>query len=601
MLPLNQVLLGDCVERLKELPDESLDAAVLDPPYGLGTREPTVDEIIAYLQGAELNTSGDFMGVNWSVPSVAVWREVYRVLKPGAHVVSFAGTRTWDLIVLGLRAAGFEFRDTIASNFGVMALQWVQGQGMPKSANLKPAFTNMGLPEAAEKWAGWGTATKPSWEPAIVARKPIAEKTVAKQVLKTGTGAINIDACRVNPGDTVPGGGNGKANHGGNFGGAGEQRGTRPIVTPHNKGRWPPNTAWIHAEGCRRTGSKKVDAPVINRFTDGAKPFGNGAGHEYTSEQQGDAEGKEEITIYECQEGCPVRALDEQSGERRSSQGGGNQTEVKGGCGIGFNGQEAGGYQSTPYCDAGGSSRYFPQFEQEPYDCVDGCPVKTLDDQSGVLKTSGGPLNRSGIGFQGGSDGNQDYIPPSEGGASRFFPQFEQESFECVEGCPVKVLGEQSGVQVSGTAYEPDPKQMNRSIYGATNTLGCTVGFGDVGTAARYFPQFEQLEAPFMYCGKVSKRERDEGLPKGTNNHPCLKPVALMRWLVRLVTPKNHDGQPGIVLDPYAGSGSTLVAAIKEGFNFIGIERDPEFHRIATMRVEAAQPPRDIFDDMDDL
>jgi len=130
----NRVLLGKCLDVLKQLPDESFHAVVTDPPYGLGTKEPTVKQLIAFLKGADLDTGGDFMGADWEIPSVPIWKEVYRVLKPGGHVLSFGGTRSWDLISMGLRAAGFEYRDTIADE--VAALQWIHGQGMPKGLNV---------------------------------------------------------------------------------------------------------------------------------------------------------------------------------------------------------------------------------------------------------------------------------------------------------------------------------------------------------------------------------------------------------------------------------------------------------------------------------
>jgi site-specific DNA-methyltransferase (adenine-specific) len=104
----NQVINGHCLEVLQELPDDTFDAVVTDPPYGLGTKEPTVEQIVAYLQGADLDTGGDFMGAKWEIPSVPIWREVFRVLKPGGHVACFGGTRTWDL----LRSCGFTVRDS---------------------------------------------------------------------------------------------------------------------------------------------------------------------------------------------------------------------------------------------------------------------------------------------------------------------------------------------------------------------------------------------------------------------------------------------------------------------------------------------------------
>jgi len=149
-----ELLHGDCLERLRELPDNSVDACVTDPPYGLS-----------------------FMGKAWDydVPQVEVWREVLRVLKPGGHLLAFAGTRTQHRMAVQIEDAGFEIRDMIA---------WVYGSGFPKSRNLDG------------DWQGWGTALKPALEPITVARKPLVA-TVAGNVELFGTGAINVDGCRV--------------------------------------------------------------------------------------------------------------------------------------------------------------------------------------------------------------------------------------------------------------------------------------------------------------------------------------------------------------------------------------------------------------------
>ena len=149
-----QLMHGDCLERLKELPDNSVDSVVTDPPYGLS-----------------------FMGKKWDydVPSEDVWRECIRVLKPGGHLLAFAGTRTQHRMAVRIEDAGFEIRDMIA---------WVYGSGFPKSHNLK------------DEWQGWGTALKPALEPITVARKPF-KGTVAANVLAHGTGGLNVDGCRV--------------------------------------------------------------------------------------------------------------------------------------------------------------------------------------------------------------------------------------------------------------------------------------------------------------------------------------------------------------------------------------------------------------------
>jgi site-specific DNA-methyltransferase (adenine-specific) len=153
-----QLHLGDCLDVLATLPDNSVDSIVTDPPYGLS-----------------------FMGKKWDydVPSVAIWEQCLRVVKPGGHLLAFAGTRTQHRMACRIEDAGFEIRDMIA---------WVYGSGFPKSHNL----------EGDHK--GWGTALKPALEPITMARKPFSS-TVAANVIQYGTGAINVDGCRV--GDEV--------------------------------------------------------------------------------------------------------------------------------------------------------------------------------------------------------------------------------------------------------------------------------------------------------------------------------------------------------------------------------------------------------------
>jgi site-specific DNA-methyltransferase (adenine-specific) len=171
------------------------------------------------------------MGQKWDsdVPSVEIWTECLRVLKPGGYLLAFAGARTQHRMAVRIEDAGFEIRDMIA---------WVYGSGFPKSRNIA---NDMQDADDAAAWSGWGTALKPALEPITVARKPLVG-TVAANVLEHGTGALNIDACRVNPGEAVPGGGGLK-------GGAtsrheGWQRPAHvanEATQPHNAGRWPAN------------------------------------------------------------------------------------------------------------------------------------------------------------------------------------------------------------------------------------------------------------------------------------------------------------------------------------------------------------------------
>jgi hypothetical protein len=187
------ILHGDCIRLIPTLEAESVDAIVTDPPYGLS-----------------------FMGKKWDydVPSVDVWRKCLRVLKPGGHLLCFAGTRTQHRMAVNIEDAGFDIRDMIA---------WVYGSGFPKSHNL------MG------DWDGWGTALKPALEPITVARKPF-KGTVANNVLAHGTGGLNIDGCRVGAGAVRH---NSARSHFANIG-ATQEHG-KPYTTGSDKGRWPAN------------------------------------------------------------------------------------------------------------------------------------------------------------------------------------------------------------------------------------------------------------------------------------------------------------------------------------------------------------------------
>ncbi|QBI97801.1 DNA methylase [Mycobacterium phage Zeuska] len=161
--------LGDCRDILTELEDASIDAILTDPPYELG-----------------------FMGKKWDNSGIAfdveMWEQCLRVLKPGGHLLAFGGSRTWHRLTVAIEDAGFEIRDSIA---------WLYGSGFPKSLNVSKAIDKAaGAEREVRQWQGWSTALKPSFEPIVVARKPLVG-TVAANVLEHGTGALNIDACRI--------------------------------------------------------------------------------------------------------------------------------------------------------------------------------------------------------------------------------------------------------------------------------------------------------------------------------------------------------------------------------------------------------------------
>lgn len=326
------LFLGDCLEILKTIPDNSVDSLVTDPPAGIS------------FMGKEWDSSkgGRKEWVEWMA---SVMRECLRVMKPGAHGLVWAIPRTSHWTATALEDAGFEVRDVITHLFG---------QGFPKSLDISKAidkaagaerergplklggerlarlqngarngeerwgnevnrnpYTSIPATDAAKQWSGWGTALKPASEHWILVRKPCAEKTVAANVLEWGTGGINIDASRIgeNPGYKYRADKNGTSFHG------------------------------TQGERIKQTADKK--------------------GSEFIESTKGR---------------FPANLV----------------------------------LSHSPYCTDD--------------QCDIECAIERLDEQSGLLKTGNGPLNRSGIGYQGGQGGNNENPrPANSGGASRFF------------------------------------------------------------------------------------------------------------------------------------------------------------------------------------
>ena len=364
------VVCGDAVEVFRALPDECAHVAYCDPSYGLSEQRTAdvVECLRAWLDGRPyVHKRAGFMGHEWDafVPGPEAWREVFRALKPGAYCVAFSSTRTVDLLGIAVRLAGFEQREGWA---------WVTGQAFPKSLDVSKAIdaaegakrevvgSKAGLPgyregetgdnevygaglangsakcaitapatPAAAQWSGYGTATKPAFEPLIVARKPL-DGTVAANVQRYGCGALNIDAGRIAAGGPSPSverresaARSGWDNRGGGI--MDDRTDPARYSAPHageQLGRFPASLALVHSEGCERVGVRKVaTGTAVNRNRNPDKlaswygtrrPQTEDAGH-------ADADGMETVDEWRCVDGCAAKVLGEQSGESASSVG----------------------------------------------------------------------------------------------------------------------------------------------------------------------------------------------------------------------------------------------------------------------------------------
>lgn len=352
---------GDALDVLATLADESVHSVIVDPPYALRDLpvELIVDTYTRWLAGERDFTPGGrgFMGHEWDefVPPPAAWDQCMRILKPGGWLLSFAGSRTQDLMGTAIRMAGFEVRDGIA---------WLYGSGFPKSHDVSKAIdkaagaeravvgtirTNVGMqggnftngsttgdvdvtrpatPEA-ETWDGWGTALKPGFEPIIVARKPFPG-TVASNVLQHSTGALNIRAARI----------------------------------PH------------------RNAADLAESTAKNQHaTFGTEPGGNKVYGDYS---------KTEVKDYDGSAGrWPTNvALDESQADELDRQTGVTQSRIgkprAGRAGDGWGTTHTG----TEYDDAGGASRFFPTFRYEAK-----APGTERPEQGGVRHSTVKPLD----------------------------------------------------------------------------------------------------------------------------------------------------------------------------------------------------------------
>jgi len=562
-----KVMHGDCIELMRSVcGDDSIDAIVTDPPAGIAFMGKEWDK----------DKGGRRQWIAWMT---GVARECLRVLKPGGHALVWALPRTSHWTGTAWEDAGYEVRDCAYHAFGT---------GFPKSLNVSKAIdkrrndepevrkvcrwlrqqmsatgrtsnqiaerfgfhsrmvdhwaardtdsqptlptltqwdqlremldfddhmdaevlrlnlrkgepgdawadrpvtgeveewkdrTNYALTsrdglrrdtpatDDAQEWDGWGTALKPAMECWWLFRKPLSEKTVAKNVLEHGTGAINIDGCRIGLMTSKEIARSGRSTNGAIYGDL------DPVDwkadNPQPQGRWPANLILSHHPKCECVGTKKVKACGI-----GSK------------------------------KGKTAADKDGQSGPAYGAESRSSGTEM------------------ICYADAAGMETI------EEWRCHPDCPVRMLDEQSIAGGMHGAGKAR---------DGSTAVVSASYDASSYQLPK------------------------------NPKMRRM-----------------GDKGGASRYF-----------YQAKPAKKERNFGMPEGTKNvHPTVKSVALMRYLIRLVTPPG-----GTVLDAFAGSGSTVLAAMLEDVNCLACEKEAESYETAKQRCDYAfehlEELRDIVD-----
>jgi DNA modification methylase len=556
------ILNGDCLAKMKEMADNSVDSIVSDPPYGLS-----------------------FMGSKWDydVPSTAIWREALRVLKPGGHLLAFSGSRTYHRMVVNIEDAGFEVRDQI---------MWIYGSGFPKSLNISKAIDkHLGVerekvrvdyhpnqmlmredlndrpwmqkakelgyhelagdkpasPEA-EQWDGWGTALKPAHEPIVLARKPPIG-TLTENVLAQGTGGLNIDASRIghNDPDIERKDTNSPTTELHFSGDRAGERGAGPAP----EGRFPANV--IH------DGSQEV----VDNFpsTNSTVPSeANKRGGEFPSENTIKLGLKEVQRTGFNDEGSAARYFKEVSFSKQE-----HEPIV-----LARKPLEGTVAENVLKHDTGGLN-------------IDACRIETDDDRSRPPRS---PNTIYG-------NGRGTNLTASESNPLGRFPAnvIHDGSEEVLEDFPHTTSGD-------GKPHHITRESQSTSMSGK-NYAGRTLNtFGDSGSAARFF-----------YCAKASKSERNAGLEEfderqmgrnqssleggkmltGSGNersnvkqnfHPTVKPIALMEYLCRMITPPG-----GVVLDPFMGSGTTGIAALRLGFDFIGIELDKDYAELATARI----------------
>lgn len=526
---------GDCREVLKELDDNSVDAVVTDPPYGLEfmgkdwdapwktDRRQTFDGTLndqrenPYGRSRVRNGTGASYGADARIMRFfQEWCETWaveclRVLKPGGHLLAFGGSRTYHRLASAVEDAGFEIRDQI---------MWIYASGFPKSSNQ------------TDDWEGWGTALKPAHEPIVVARKPLIG-TVPANLAKYGVGALNIDGCRVEADGRPLRVGDYKKTADNVYAGRqdGSLMGGSKAIGETDLGRWPANV--IH------DGSDEVLA---------AFPQARG--------QIADASS---------------------SSDRRKTQ------NVYGTMNRGNDG-------ATVRDEGGSAARFFYAAKSSKADRNDGLDSEAIvsilgawenADQKVTLRVATGTsrprvIDVSGASMNIASEWSTLLFGNGRTGqfqtASKSTTKTKISSTIASTICSSLATFATSGCIPVATLMPPGSSG-SRAENAELIDLSLTTTSEKMASALG--ANLAALKTPLRISVFV---------PIVSSSHPTVKPTTLMQYLTRLVTPPG-----GVVLDPFMGSGSTGRGAVLEGFSFIGIEMDAAYYDIADARIAAAE------------
>ena len=597
MVILDNVTLycGDCRDVFPLLKD--IDSVVTDPPYGLS-----------------------FMGKKWDydVPSADLWAACLEVLKPGAHLLAFAGTRTQHRMAVNIEDAGFEIRDLVA---------WVYGSGFPKSLDISKALEKLGNSALAKQWHGWGTALKPSAEPLTWATKPfnvVPEEVVCEFGFLLGA-LICLSLSSASYVEKIlslsQNARNGASVSAQWLAGASRFLKSRNESEKMAMFKLPEmastilsiEASWNSILAANYNRQNMFTTSTASNLTTALKTCIFLMSHSIQSsitqaetQQNGrcvSAKTAKQLLLAlksTYNQETSVHALATLVSEQNIVENAEIELRL------------AASTVNTVLLDAITKLEENIEPAMEPITVARKPLIGTV--AANVERYGTGGLNIDGCRVEWPGNKAPEIGTPAWGGPAKKLTVAPGQEGETVERTAPHSLGRWPANIIHDGSEEvlaafPDAPGQQGDLHNQDHAVPAGDVYGQYGPKKQHLKRIENTKsaARFFYCSKASKKDRDEGLEGelkqyshdgrnkpidnpfqrnsnvARNNHPTVKPTLLLQYLCRLVTPPG-----GVVLDPFMGSGSTGKAAVLEGFRFIGIEKDPAYFDIACRRIEAA-------------